>query len=93
MIAEGVVVIVMDESPSMKGKKWNNAVKGAKQYIEFLINNHSNPDSVNLVIIFFSSNKLTHIVYDGVLNYPKDEIWNRNGRGTEYDKPIQLAFE
>jgi hypothetical protein len=30
MIAEGVVVIVMDESPSMKGKKWNNAVKGAK---------------------------------------------------------------
>ena len=70
-----------------------NAVKGAKQYIEFLFNSHANPDSVNLVIIFFSSNNLTHIVYDGALDYPINDIWNRNGRGTEYDKPIQLAFE
>ena len=56
MIADGVVVIVMDDSESMDGEKWDNAVKGANQYIEFLFNYHANPNLVNLIIIFFSSN-------------------------------------
>ena len=32
----GIIVIALDESGSMSGKPWENAVKGAKQLIEYM---------------------------------------------------------
>jgi len=48
-----VVVICIDMSGSMSGSRWNNAVKGAKQLIEFIKNHHLDLDLVNLAVILF----------------------------------------
>ena len=36
----GIVVIAIDESGSMSGSRWNNAVKGARQLIDHIRFNH-----------------------------------------------------
>jgi len=46
MVDSSVVVICIDESGSMSGSKWNNAVKGAKDLINFIRNNHKQKDKI-----------------------------------------------
>jgi len=53
MIDSSVIVICIDESGSMSGARWNNAVKGAKDLIEFIKNNHEDKEKIHLVVILF----------------------------------------
>jgi hypothetical protein len=39
----GVIVICLDRSGSMTGNSWNNVVKGAKDLIDFVKNDHIKP--------------------------------------------------
>ena len=57
-----VVVICIDMSGSMSGSRWNNAVMGAKQLIDFIKKHHLDLEIVRLVIILFDDE--SKIVYD-----------------------------
>jgi len=48
------LVIALDQSTSMGGRKWVNALNGAKQLIEYIKENHVNPHDVHLIILFFN---------------------------------------
>jgi uncharacterized protein YegL len=48
-----VVVICIDMSGSMSGSRWNNAVKGAKQLIDYIRKHQIDKEIVQLVIILF----------------------------------------
>jgi uncharacterized protein with von Willebrand factor type A (vWA) domain len=87
-----IEVIILDESRSMWWRnRWTNAVNGAKKYIEYIRNNHIYPEKVQLFIIFFGSE--ARVVHKGTLNVKIDEnIWVRNGSGTEYGKPLEEAI-
>ena len=55
------VVICIDMSGSMSGSRWNNAVKGAKQLIDYIRKHQIDKEIVQLVIILFDDfSKVVH---------------------------------
>ena len=51
----GIIVIALDESGSMSGKPWKNAVNGAKKLIKYMKQYHQSHQNVQIVILLFGS--------------------------------------
>ena len=91
MTDSGIVVIAIDESGSMSGSWWNNAVKGAKELIEHIRLNNSNIHQMQIVIIFFDDD--AHLKHEGLISDPIPEsIWTPNYGGTSFGPIFSLAF-
>lgn len=41
-----IIVIALDMSGSMSGSRWTNAVKGAKQLVDYYRENYANEESM-----------------------------------------------
>lgn len=93
------IVIILDESTSMKGDRWTNALKGISKLVNEVKDRYksSGTDSskMNLLLIFFAT--YPRVVYDGCIddvpefNCPK--TWKMLGGFTFYGRALKEAYK
>ena len=86
-----IIVLALDESGSMSGNRWTNAVAGAKQLIDHIRNNSLNQHNIHIVIIFFDDT--ARLKHESCISDPiPEDIWAPNYGGTSYGPVFELAI-
>ena len=84
---KGIIAIVLDESTSMKGQRWNSVTLGVKKFISSLEGKNVSKKS-DLHILFFATSP--RVVWSGKLSeeVPKS-AWKLSGGFTFYGKVLK----
>ena len=79
-------------SGSMSGSRWTNAVKGAKQLIDYIRKHHLDKPIVQLVIILFDES--CKVVHNEKLSESVPESrWEPLHGGTDFGLPLEQAIK
>lgn len=87
-----LIVVVLDESTSMKGEKWEIATSGVKGLIKEIQTMHKNPENVHLELIFFATEP-RKVWHGNVTQTIPGAKWDMEGGFTYYGKALKKAFD